>query len=133
MKKSFYQWLFRVVLALVCLLTTTSAWADVTIYVSTVDGNAPALYIYGNNGGSPTVNGKNYNGSPVLLTKNSTIGGKTWWYETFSGMNSCNAIFTKANGAWTNQTADILNVSGNRFYTYDSSKDKNNNNHADVT
>lgn len=133
MKRSFYQWLIRTVLALTCLLTTTSAWADVTIYVSTVDGNAPALYIYGNNGGSPTVNGKNYNGSPVLLTKNSTIGGKTWWYETFSGMNSCNAIFTKVNGDWNNQTADILNVSGNRFYTYDSSKDKNNNNHADVT
>lgn len=133
MKRFIYQWLLRTALALVCLLTTTSAWADVTIYVSTVDGNAPALYIYGNNGGNTTVDGKNYNASPVLLTKSTSLGGNTWWYETFSGMNSCNAIFTKVNGDWKNQTADILNVSGNSFYTYDSSKDKNNNNHADVT
>lgn len=28
MKKTFYQWLIRTVLALSCLLTTTSAWAD---------------------------------------------------------------------------------------------------------
>ena len=120
-------------MAIICLLTTTSAWADVTIYVSTADANSTALYIFNNNGGSTTVDGKNYNSAPVLLTKSKLIGGKTWWYETFSGMNSCSAIFTKSGGSWTNQTADITGVSGNKFYTYDSSKDKNNNNCSDVT
>ena len=39
MKKSFYQWLLRAVLALTCLLTTTSAWADDHTY-SVVGNNS---------------------------------------------------------------------------------------------
>ena len=40
MKKSFYQWLLRAVLALTCLLTTTSAWAETW----TVAGTPASLF-----------------------------------------------------------------------------------------
>ena len=133
MKQKIKLWAWRTLLSLTCLITASTAWADVTIYVNTADNNAPALYIFGADGGSATVDGVNYGEDPKLLTKSKTIAGKTWWYETFTGMNSCNAIFTKANESWENQTNDITSVSGTKFYTYDSSKDKYNNNCAEVT
>ena len=43
MKKNYHKWLLRTVLALVCLLTTTSAWASFNIYVNSTSGD---FYIY---------------------------------------------------------------------------------------
>ena len=111
MKKSFYQWLFRVVLALVCLLTTTSAWADVTIYVNS---SSPSYYMHYWGTG---ITGTSWPG--VQFSSNNftreTIGGINWYKITFSGVNSVNCIFNQGGQP---QTSDITNISGTQFFTY---------------
>lgn len=113
MKKSFYQWLFRVVLALVCLLTTTSAWADVTIYVNP---SSPNYYMHYWGTG---VTGTSWPGVQFSNTNSftrETIGGINWYKITFSGVNTVNCIFNQGDGQ--PQTSDITNISGTQFFTY---------------
>lgn len=111
MKRSFYQWLIRTVLALVCLLTTTSAWADVTIYVNS---SSPSYYMHYWGTG---ITGTSWPG--VQFSSNNftreTIGGINWYKITFSGVNSVNCIFNQGGQP---QTSDITNISGTQFFTY---------------
>ena len=113
MKRFIYQWLFRVVLALVCLLTTTSAWADVTIYVNP---SSPNYYMHYWGTG---VTGTSWPGVQFSNTNSftrETIGGINWYKITFSGVNSVNCIFNQGNGQ--PQTENITNISGTQFFTY---------------
>ena len=113
MKKSFYQWLLRAVLALVCLLTTTSAWADVTIYVNP---SSPNYYMHYWGTG---VTGTSWPGVQFSNTNSftrETIGGINWYKITFSGVNTVNCIFNQGDGQ--PQTSDITNISGTQFFTY---------------
>ncbi len=71
MKKSFYQWLLRAVLALVCLLTTTSAWAETW----TVAGTPGVLF---GSEWSPTTTANdmiNVSGNDYILFKNVAYNG----------------------------------------------------------
>lgn len=110
MKRSFYQWLTRTVLALVCLLTTTSAWAGFNIYVNSTSGD---FYIYMWNGG--TSNG--WPGNKLNSYSTTTINNKTWYVIPISG-SSTNYILNNGSG---NQTPDgyassdiYLNYSGGK-------------------
>lgn len=91
MKKSFYQWLFRAVLALTCLLTTTSAWAETW----TVAGEPSALF---GSEWSPsnTANDMAYvSGNDYILFKNVAYSGSGQfkvcknhsWDEAYPGSN----------------------------------------------
>lgn len=113
MKRSFYQWLIRTVLALTCLLTTTSAWADVTIYVNP---SSPNYYMHYWGTG---VTGTSWPGVQFSNTNSftrETIGGINWYKITFSGVNTVNCIFNQGDGQ--PQTSDITNISGTQFFTY---------------
>lgn len=110
MKRSFYQWLIRTVLALTCLLTTTSAWAEFNIYVNSTSGD---FYIYMWNGG--TTNG--WPGNKLNSYSTTTINNKTWYVIPISG-SSTNYILNNGSG---NQTPDgyassdiYLNYSGGK-------------------
>lgn len=113
MKKSFYQWLLRAVLALVCLLTTTSAWADVTIYVNP---SSPNYYMHYWGTGVTGTSWPGVQFSNTYSFTRETIGGINWYKITFSGVNSVNCIFNQGNGQ--PQTSDITNISGTQFFTY---------------
>lgn len=112
MKKTFYQWLIRTVLALTCLLTTTSAWADVTIYVNPSN---PSYYMHywGNGVTGTTWPGVQFSNSNSFARE--TIGGINWYKITFSGVNSVNCIFNQGGQP---QTSDITNISGTQFFSY---------------
>ena len=110
MKRFIYQWLIRTVLALVCLLTTTSAWAGFNIYVNSTSGD---FYIYMWNGG--TTNG--WPGNKLNSYSTTTINNKTWYVIPISG-SSTNYILNNGSG---NQTPDgytssdiYLNYSGGK-------------------
>lgn len=110
MKRFIYQWLLRTALALVCLLTTTSAWAGFNIYVNSTSGD---FYIYMWNGG--TTNG--WPGNKLNSYSTTTINNKTWYVIPISG-SSTNYILNNGSG---NQTPDgyassdiYLNYSGGK-------------------
>ncbi|MBQ6279036.1 MAG: chitobiase/beta-hexosaminidase C-terminal domain-containing protein [Muribaculaceae bacterium] len=111
MKKSFYQWALRAVLALTCLLTTTSAWADVTIYVNS---SSPSYYMHYWGTGITETSWPGVQFSSNNFTR-ETIGGINWYKITFSGVNSVNCIFNQGGRP---QTSDITNISGTQFFTY---------------
>ncbi len=105
MKRSFYQWLIRTVLALVCLLTTTSAWADFTIYVKC--SSVPYLY---------TWYGDNNNGWPgKKFSETVEIANESWYKMDVLG-DVWHLIFNTGNG--TSQTENIYNISETKFYEY---------------
>ena len=112
MKQNFKQWAWRTLLTLTCILTTTSAWADVTIYVNPSDANY-YMYYWGTG-----ISGTSWAGVQFSSDNFSreTIGTINWYKITFSGVNSVNCIFNQ--GSDQNKTSDITNISGTKFYTY---------------
>ena len=106
MKKSFYQWLFRTVLALVCLLTTTSAWAGFNIYVKPYSSN---YYIHTWGGtiqkaDGTTVTGSQWPGTQFNGNFNTQEIGGTTWYVVPVTTSSINYILNNNNGS---QTSDL--------------------------
>ncbi len=92
MKKSFYQWLLRAVLALVCLLTTTSAWAADTW---TVAGTPTALFGTEWSPSTTSNDMTNVSGNDYILFKNVAYSGSGQfkvcknhsWDEAYPGSN----------------------------------------------
>lgn len=106
MKKSFYQWLIRTVLALVCLLTTTSAWAGFNIYVKPYSSN---YYIHTWGGtiqkaDGTTVTGSQWPGTRFNGNFNTEEIGGTTWYVIPVTTSSINYILNNNNGS---QTSDL--------------------------
>ncbi|MBQ9584718.1 MAG: chitobiase/beta-hexosaminidase C-terminal domain-containing protein [Muribaculaceae bacterium] len=103
MKKSFYQWLLRAVLALTCLLTTTSAWAGFNIYVKPYSSNY-CIHTWGG----------------TIQTNNGSVSNSTWPGTTFNGNFSTQEI---GGTTWyvvpvTSESINyILNVGSNQHQT----------------
>ena len=81
----------------------------ITIYCQA--SSAPNLYVW--NGSSTEINGK-YPGNKMSATK--TIGGTTYYYQTFNE-SSINILFN--NGDNTHKTEDIKDITSSSFYSYD--------------
>ena len=112
MKQNFKQWAWRTLLTLTCILTTTSAWADVTIYVNPSSANY-YMHYWGTGITGTTWPGVQFSSDNF---SRETIGTINWYKITFSGVNSVNCIFNQ--GSDQNKTSDITNISGTKFYTY---------------
>ena len=86
--------------------------ADVTIFAR---GAAPHLYVYNTDGTAPTDGSRSWPG--VQMTESvTTSDGTTWYYVNYEGLNSCSIIFNNGNGGTANQSWDIANVSGTKYY-----------------
>lgn len=117
MKKTFYQWLIRTVLALSCLLTTTSTWAGFNIYVKPYSSN---YYIHTWNGTIQTNNGSVSNSSWPGTQFNGNfntkeIGGTTWYVVPVT-TNSINYILNV--GSDQHKTGDLY-ANSTIFVRYD--------------
>ncbi len=114
MREKLKQWAWRTLLTLTCLLITTPAWADVTIYVN--PSNADYYMHYWGDG----ITGTSWPG--VQFSSNNftreTIGNINWYKITFTGtgVNTANCIFNEGEGG--PQTGDIKGITGTKFYTY---------------
>ena len=113
MKRFIYQWLLRTALALVCLLTTTSAWASFNIYVNSTSGD---FYIYMWEGGSTN----EWPGNKLNSYSTTTIKNKTWYVVPIAA-SSTKYILNNGNGTKTGDlsaSSDIYLVySGNNTAT----------------
>ncbi len=116
MKKNYHKWLLRTVLALVCLLTTTSAWASFNIYVNSTSGD---FYIYMWEGGSTN----EWPGNKLNSYSTTTIKNKTWYVVPIAA-SSTKYILNNGNGI---QTGD-LSASSDIYLVY-----SGNNTATDVT
>ena len=106
MKRFFYQWLIRTVLALTCLLTTTSAWAGFNIYVQPYSSNY-CIYTWGgtiqtNNG---SVSNSSWPGTVFNDNFNTQEIGGTTWYVVPVTTNSINYILNV--GSDQHKTGDL--------------------------
>ena len=81
-----------------------------TVYVEAT--TAPYLYAWN---GAGALNG---DWPGTLMTQTATVGGKTWWTETFTVNGAINIIFNNGKSGDSNKTADITGVSGEGFFTY---------------
>lgn len=86
--------------------------ATITIYVSA--SKAPNLYAW--TGESTALNGA-WPGGKMSTT--TTVEGKTYFYHTFSDVESVNVIFNNGSGGAANQTADITGITSDAYYTWD--------------
>ena len=116
MKRFFYQWLIRTVLALTCLLTTTSAWAGFNIYVQPYSSNY-CIYTWG--GTIQTNNGSvsNFSWPGTVFNDNfntQEIGGTTWYVVPVT-TNSINYILNV--GSDQHKTGD-LSANSTKFVIY---------------
>lgn len=121
MKKTIKQWAWRTLLTLTCLIITSTAWADVTIYVnsSSPDYN---MHYWGTGITATTWPGVQFNSNS--FTRES-IGGISWYKITFSGVNTVNCIFNQGGSP---QTENIEGLSGTQFLNYSGGT-----NYSDVT
>ena len=88
MKNYLKQWAWRTLLALTCILTASSAWADVTIYVNPSN---PNYYMHYWGSGITGTSWPGHQFSSNNFTR-ETVGGINWYKITFSGVNSLNFI-----------------------------------------
>ncbi len=120
MKKLFFTHATRLLLAFLCIVTGFShANADVTVFLL---GSSPKVMVTSHNGTcTGTASGTAFSSYTATygtaFTKTVTASdGKTWYYEVFKGLSSINIVFN--NGSWNggNQTDDLSNVSGTKYY-----------------
>ena len=105
---------FRLMALVLCLAAAIpQLHADVTIFVR---GTAPYLYVFNTNGTAPT-DGSAGNYPGVKMTQSTTSSdGTTWYYVNYVGLNSCSIIFSNGSGGNSNQTWNITNVNGTKYY-----------------
>lgn len=97
---------------------------DITVYVNTDNVGWNSYVNYHSWGGNHT--GTTWPGDRVTATK--TIGGKTWFYKTYSMTSSddyINFVFSigSSSTASQNQTVDVTQVTKNAFFTISTEKD----------
>lgn len=119
MKNRFYFSLGRIVLAVLAMFCLAPlASADVTVFVQAT--SAPKLYVFSTNGtctgtNSGTAFSSYTTWSGATMSKSvTTSDSKTWYYEVFTGLNSCSIILNDG----SSQTDDITNVSGTKYYYF---------------
>ena len=93
-----------ILMALIILMSTKTASADITIKVLK-GGEAPHLYAYTSNGGTD-VPCTGFSWPGIQFEEKDADG---YWTMTISGVNTVNIIF---NDGDTNQTGDIIDVVG---------------------
>ncbi|MBR5087520.1 MAG: chitobiase/beta-hexosaminidase C-terminal domain-containing protein [Muribaculaceae bacterium] len=96
MKNYLKQWAWRALLTLICLLTTSSAWASFNIYVNSTSGDN---YIYMWNGGS--TNG--WPGNKLNTYSTTTINNKSWYVIPISA----NSTMYILNNGSSSQTGNL--------------------------
>ena len=99
MKEKFKHWAWRTLLTLTCLLITTPAWADFTIYVNSTSGDN-CIYLWG---GTPT---NNWPGTQLKNYSTITKYGKTWYVISITSSYT-KYILNNGNGGDDNQTNDL--------------------------
>lgn len=103
----------RLLALLLCLTASIpQLMADVTIFVR---GTAPRIYVFNTNGTAPTDGSTGWPGVQ-MSDYTTTTDGTTWYYVNYEGLNSCSIIFNNGGGGNQNQTSDIINVSGTKYY-----------------
>lgn len=103
---------------------------DITVYMQ--DAGWSKVYFYAwDASGSQLLGG--WPGTQI--TAKTTIGGKQWYYHTFSlpvSSAKFNIIFNKGDGG-SNQTVDITNITEDKYYTVNASSGNNKMTVNDVT
>jgi alpha-amylase len=95
-------------------LIETEVKNGITIYVETKPEETNAhLYIFKNDAPFETA----WPGDKVSGFKTKVVNGKTWYYRTYETLE-LNAILNNGNGGDGNQTANIMNLVGDQFFTY---------------
>ena len=86
--------------------------AAITIYCKA--SAAPYLYAWSVSGGTTTeLNGK---WPGTMMTSTTTIDGVSYYYQSFTGVQSINLIFNNGSGQ---QTKDISDITASTMFTYD--------------
>ena len=89
--------------------------ADVTLWVRATD--APHIYVEGN--GTESLSGYNVWPGKTLDTKLTVEDGSTWWKCVLEGVDNIpKLIINNGNAGGNNQTTDINDVTGTRYYHY---------------